>query len=86
MLKNPGADNIYFNAKASVYTADQWYLVMFRAYRDNATYGEVSFRFFVNRNPHSGKLTRSLPSFFSCVTQTAEKKILPNRSLPKDFS
>ena len=53
-LKGPMENTLYYHTKSGVYEANQWYLVMFRAYRNNNTYGEVSFRFFVNLSPRSG--------------------------------
>lgn len=55
MLKGPIENTLFYHTRSSVYKANQWYMVMFRAYRTNDTYGEVSFRFYVNLSPHSGK-------------------------------
>ena len=56
MLKNAGSNNsLYYHTKSSVYNMSQWYLIVFRAYRDERTFGEVSFRFLVNSNPSGGK-------------------------------
>eukprot|EP00111_Clytia_hemisphaerica_P007273 TCONS_00021135-protein len=60
MLKTKVSNNsLYYHTKSSVYAMDQWYLIVFRAYRDQRTFGEVSFRFLVNFNPSGGSCTAS---------------------------
>ena len=57
ILKGPIEDTLFYHTRGSVYQANQWYMVTFRAYRTNDSYGEVSFRFYVNLSPRPGTFT-----------------------------
>jgi len=55
MISTAVNGSMFYTSKPGIYKPNQWYLVVFRAYRTADVYGEASHRFFVNQPPVNGK-------------------------------